>query len=82
MNTTRSVIVLCYDLSEYRRTAEVIENLFSLFFPTWRTVLKNVCEIIPNWESEGLEESLLEAVYEQEKEETETKSVPGHLKNS
>ena len=33
---------------------------------------ENVCEIIPDWPSEGLEKSLAGAVYEQEKEETET----------
>ena len=38
---------------------------------------ENVCEII--LESEGIEKSLTGAVYEQEKEETETKRVSGDL---
>ena len=41
---------------------------------------ENVCEIIRDWASEGLETNLVGTVYEQEKEETETNSVPGDLK--
>ena len=44
--------------------------------------LKNVCEIILDWASEGLEKSLVGAVNKQEKEETETESVSGDLKNT
>ena len=43
---------------------------------------ENVCEIIPDWASKGLEKRLVRAAYEQEKEETETKHVPGDLKNT
>ena len=43
---------------------------------------KNVCEIIPDWASKCLDKSLVGAAYEQEKEETERKSVPGDLKNT
>ena len=78
-------LVIAYDLSEYRRTAGVREKLFSLFYPTWPIVLnwfENVCKIIPDWASEGFENTLEGAVYNQEKEETETKSVPGNLKNT
>ena len=42
----------------------------------------NVFEIIQDGASEGLKKSLVGAVFEQEKEETETKSVPGDLKNT
>ena len=42
---------------------------------------ENVCEIIQDGASEGLEKSL-GAVYDQEKEESETKCVPGNLKNT
>ena len=38
----------------------------------------NTCNI-PDWASEDLDKSFVGAVYEQEKEETETKSVPGDL---
>ena len=43
---------------------------------------ENVCEIILDWASEGLKKSLVEAIYQQEKEETKTESVPGDLKNT
>ena len=43
---------------------------------------KNACEIIRESASEGLEKSLVGAAYEQEKEETDTKSAPGDLKNT
>ena len=41
---------------------------------------ENDFEISPDRASEGLKKSLVGAVYEQEKEETKTKSVPGDLK--
>ena len=42
---------------------------------------ENVCELIPDWASKGLEKSLVGAVYEQEKEKTETNSVSSDFKN-
>ena len=39
-----------------------------------------VCEIIPDLATENLEKSLSGAVFEQEKEDNETKSVPGDMK--
>ena len=42
--------------------ADVIEKLFSLFCPTWRTILKMFAKLF----------RLVGAVYKQEKEETET----------
>ena len=42
---------------------------------------ENVCKIIPG-ASKGLKKCLAGAVYEQEKDETETNSVPGDLKKN
>ena len=64
-------LVVAYDLSESRRMADVVEKFFYLFCPTWCTVLKSVCEIIPDRASEDVKKSLVEAVYEQEKQETQ-----------
>ena len=77
LNTTRSVI----GLPECRRTADVIEKLLSLFCPTWRS-FENVCEILPDWASEGIEECLVGAVYEQEKEKKRDEKYSWDLKNT
>ena len=36
---------------------------------------ENICEINSNWASEGLEQSLADAVYKQEKDETKAKVI-------
>ena len=67
-------LVVAYNVSDNRRTVDVIEKLYSLFCPTWRTGLNNAREIIIS--------PLAGAVFEQEKEETETKSVPEDMKKT
>ena len=76
-------LVVAYDLSEYRRTADVIEKLFSLFFfPTWRTVSKMFARLLRIEQVKASKNFLVEAVYKREKEETETRGIPGDLKNT
>ena len=62
-------MVVAYDPSEYRRTADVIEKLFSLFCPTWRTDLKMFARLFRIEQVKALKKSLVGVVYEQEKEE-------------
>ena len=61
--------------------ADVIEKLFSLFCPTWRTVLK-MFAVFPDRASEGLEKKFSRSCLRAKTEETETKRFPGDLKNT
>ena len=61
--------MLCdWSLPIIYQSTDVIEMLLLCFFPTCMVhSFENVCEIIPDRASEGLEKSLVGAVYEEEK---------------
>ena len=60
-------LVVAYDLSEYRYIDEVTGNLFSLFWSTWRAVLKMFLRLFRIKASESLEKSLAGPIYKEEK---------------
>ena len=66
-------LVVAHDLLEYIHMDYVTGELFSFVLSNMARGFENVCEIISNWASEGLEKSLAGAVYKQEKEETKAK---------
>ena len=57
-------LVVAHDLLEYRHMDDVTGKLFSFVLSNMARGFENVCEIISNWASEGLEKSLAGAVYE------------------
>ena len=65
-------LVVAYDLLEYRHGWRHGKIVFFVLSNMARG-FENVCEIISNWASEGLEKSSAGAVYKQEKEETKAK---------
>ena len=47
-------LVVAYDLSKYRHTADVIKKVVFFVLSNMAHSFENVCDIIPDWASEGL----------------------------
>ena len=55
-------LVVAHDLLEYRYMDDVTGNVFSLFFSTWRAILKMFVRLIWIQASETLEKKLARAI--------------------
>ena len=82
-NTTRSVIGHYLWSIRVQTQSWCYRKIVFFVLSNMANSFENVCKIIPDWASKRLKKkNLVGAVYEQEKQETEEKSVPGDVKNT